>query len=140
MTEEQIEKSFQKSKGIYFWPTEDYNKSPSVIGLIFNQAVEGQDAYDYLRENLLSKDLTLLIRNIKESKFDLSFIDKANSKVFNIHNINYKNDNFLDFKQNGANEKYFVFVIMESINGQLVIRMTEGKPNPIMINKIGFEK
>lgn len=135
MTELKIEEIFQKSLAVAFYNA--LEKEPAVVSLIFRRPNEGEEAYDFLKNNLTKDEICLVLKPVDSEKINLSFIDKKNSKVYNIKNITYQEPNFNGFLKSDK-DKYAIFLTMFVANGQEIV--SSECQSPMMINEIIFEK
>jgi hypothetical protein len=139
MTETEFEKSFQKSKQILFFKSEDYSIEPPVISIVFDKYTDGIEAYEYLLKNLTKDEISLVFRAISNTKINLTLIDKKESKVYNIDNLNFNKTEYDDFRNNGDFGKYCVFFISEIVKNQVVFMLTEGT-SPLMVSELNFSQ
>ena len=137
MTETEFEKSFQKSKQLIFFKTEDYSIEPPVISIVFDKSSDGIEAYEYLLENLTKDEISLVFRVKSNEKISLTLIDKKKTNVYNIDNLNFNKTEYDDFRNNGEFGKYCVFCISEIIKNQVVLILTEGS-SPLMVSELNF--
>ncbi|MFV8357980.1 hypothetical protein ACNQGB_17570 [Flavobacterium sp. XS1P32] len=137
MTESEFEKSFQQSNRIIFFKTENYNVEPPVISIVFDNALNGINAYNYLVENLTKDELSLVFRIKNNEKLNLSLIDKKSSKIYNIDNLKFNKKEYDDFQENGKFGKYCIFCISEVINNQIIFKLNEGT-SPLMVSELNF--
>ena len=135
MTEQEIQEVFQKSLAVAFYNA--LENEPAAVSLIFRKPNEGELAYNFLKNNLTKAEICLVLNPVDAEKMNLSFVDKKNSKVYNVKNITYQEPNFNGFLKS-YKEKYAIFLTMFVGNGQEIVS-SECK-SPMMINEIIFEK
>jgi hypothetical protein len=139
MTETELEKSFQKSKQLLFFKAEDYSAEPPIISIVFDKSSDGIEAYEYLLKNLTKDEISLVFRIVDNEKISLTLIDKKESNVYNIDNLNFSKTEYDDFRNNGEFGKYCVFCISEIVENQVVFTLTEGT-SPLMVSELNFSK
>lgn len=133
MKESEIEEIFQKSLAVAFYNA--IENEPAVVSLIFKKPNEGEEAYNYLKENLTKDEICLVLKPTTSEKIDLTFIDKKNSQVYNVKNISYQESNYNGFEIN-YHEKYAIFLTMFINNGKEVV--SSECQSPMIINEVIF--
>jgi hypothetical protein len=139
MTESEFEKSFQKSKKLVFYNSEDYKSEPPAVCIVFDDAKNGIEAYDYLRNNLTKDEICLTIRILTENTISITLIDKKNSKFFNIDNLNFDKSNYDDFRLNSKFGKYCMFCIAEIYSNQPVL-FGVSELSPLLVSELIFSQ
>lgn len=137
MTEIELEKSFQKAKQILFLKTENYSEELPVISIVFDKYSDGIDAYEYLFKNLAKGLVSLVFRVSSNKKVRVTLIDKKQSNVYNIGNLNFNKREYDDFRNNGEFGKQCVFCISEVVEDQVVFILTE-RTSLLMISELNF--
>lgn len=135
MKESEVEEIFQKSLAIAFYKARE--NEPAVISLIYRKPNEGEKAYNFLRDNLTKDEICLVLKSVGNEKMNLSFIDKKNSKVYNIKNITHQKTNFDGFRKN-YEEKHALFLNMFIANGKEVV--SSECQSIMLINEVIFDQ
>lgn len=125
-----LEEKLKLAKSITFFPTEDYQKGPSVILVLFNTIMEANSAQDSIKE---IEDNFALLFSTKDDKLSLSIILKSSSEILDFSLLFYNKENFNDFiqKESGNRKIAFGFGFIENMHPTFALRAGE---SPIMIH------
>ena len=137
-----FEKLFQKTNQILFFGSNNNPNEPLVVSAMFRdktEAYEAYEAYEFLKDSLINDNIKLFIKIVDDLRLNLSFINKANSKVYNINNVLYQESNLNSFRKESDIGKSFIFLIMELINDFPSGVLKPGS-SPLIINELIFDK
>jgi hypothetical protein len=139
MKENEFEEYFKNSLGLKFFKSKDYSMEPPLISIIFKDETESIKPYKYLYDNLTKDELALVFKIKNNNTITLSIIDKVNSKIFSIENLNYSKSELIDFKKNGKFGKYSMFAIGYNSNGQFTLS-EKTKSSPLLVSELVFSE
>ena len=132
---DQIEQSFRTATSVQFHPTDNYEKEPPVVALVFDRQHDGATGYNLLLDNYQNKDTTLVINKRDKKYLDISLVNKLTADAINVNNLTYDNTQLTDFFNKEPKDRKFVFVIAFIDEGRLTFTATREPYLPFWVDK-----